>query len=142
VNSRPKVVICGSYHRDNQGLRRLFNELETTGCRILAPFSVDFESTRPEVVHTRHDGHLEIADMELIHLTAIREADFVMAHIPAGHVGISTAYEIGYASALNKPVFAFTKPDDVMLSAHTTVVRSAYEALSFLPGHQSAARII
>ena len=107
----------------------MFTDVEASECRLLAPFSVSFVSTKPAVVRTANDNDLTIADMEMIHLRAIRDADFVLLHVPDGHVGTSTAFEIGYASALRKPLFAFQQPRDEMLSTQVMVVRSTYEAI-------------
>jgi nucleoside 2-deoxyribosyltransferase len=129
---KPKVVLCGSYHRRPDFLRRIFRELETTGCRVLSPISLDFTDHSQPVVRTGTEYDLSINDLERFHLRALRDADFVWLHAPEGHVGISAAYELGYASALNKPVFSFISPADEMLATRVLVVRSVFEALEQL----------
>ncbi len=101
-----KVVICGSFHSDSEGLVRVFRELETNACRILSPISLEFSSTQELIVKTVHENDLSIRELELFHLRTLKDADFVWLHSPNGHVGISGSYELGYASALNKPIFA------------------------------------
>ncbi len=126
---RPRVVLCGSYHRDPAGLKRLFRELEATGCRILSPISVDFADNSLPVVRTSNEDDLDIRDLERFHIRALRDADFIWVYNPAGHIGISTAYELGYANALKKPVFCFEQPADEMLATRVTIVQSVFEAL-------------
>ncbi len=126
---RPKVVICGSYHRDPEGLRRIFRELEATGCRILSPISIDFTDTETEVVRAGSERDFSIYELEKYHLRAIIETDFVWLHVPNGHIGLSGAYEIGYAKALSKPIFCRELPRDEMLASQVLQVSSAYEAL-------------
>lgn len=124
----PKAVICGSFHRDPSGLRRLFRELEATGVRILSPLSIDFDVSQT-IVRARNELDFSIDELEKFHLRAIKEADVVWLHAPGGYVGLSTAYELGFAKAINKPVFSFAPPEDEMLASQVLVVRSVFEAL-------------
>lgn len=126
---RPRVVICGSYRKDAEGLLRLFQELEATGCRILSPLSLDFANPGEAFVTTTNDQYFSISELERFHLRALREADVIWLHNPDGYVGLSAAYELGYAAALQKKIFAFEPPQDQMLATQTTVVSSVFEAL-------------
>lgn len=129
---RPRVVLCGSFHRKPEVLRRLFHELETTGCRILSPLTLEFTDSMRPFVATNSEADLSNADIERFHLRAIRDADFVMLHAPDGHVGLSASYEMGFASALGKPVFTLQKPTDDMLVTRVQIVASVFEALDQL----------
>lgn len=132
---RPRVVICGSYHRDLIGLKRIFRELEATGCRILSPLSVDFEDTSREVVRLSSETTFSIRELEKFHLRAIEEADFVWLHAPKGYIGLSASYELGFSIAKNKPVFCFQDVNDEMLAtqiSRTTSVYAALETISLL----------
>lgn len=124
-----KVVICGTYHKDPAGLRRIFRELEATGCRILSPIGIDFTNIREEVVITSKEADLDINELEKFHIRAMRDADFIWLHDPEGHVGISSSYELGYANAIGTPVFCFEPPIDEMLATRVHVVRSVFEAI-------------
>lgn len=129
---RARVVLSGSYHRRTDVLERLFHELETTGCRVLSPLTLDFADVSETFVTTDNEIDLSAADIERFHLRAIRDADFVMLHAPDGHVGTSASYELGFASALGKPVFTFEKPADEMLATRVHTVRSVFEILEQL----------
>ncbi len=129
---RPRVVLCGSFHRKPEVLRRLFQELETTGCRILSPITLEFTDSAREFVATSSEADLSNADIERFHLRAIRDADFIMLHAPDGHVGLSASYEMGFASALGKPVFTLEAPADQMLATRTHTVASVFEVLDQL----------
>ncbi|HSX30445.1 MAG TPA: hypothetical protein VLE99_00825 [Candidatus Saccharimonadales bacterium] len=129
---RPKVVIAGTFHRDHAGLTQIFTELERLGCRILYPISIDFLDTTEAVVHTEHDQDISVYDLEFIGLRAIRDVDFIFLHAPNGYVGLSGAFEIGYATAYGKPIFATALPNDEMLASQTTIVGSPAEALNLL----------
>lgn len=126
---RPKAVICGSYRRDPAGLKRLFRELETTGCRILSPLSLDFADVRPEVVRLNSEQDFSAAELEKYHLRAIAEADLIWLHAPDGYVGLSGAYELGYAAALGKKIFCNQPLADEMLASQVILTSSVFESL-------------
>lgn len=125
---RPRVVICGSYHRDISGLQRLYRELEATGARILSPLSFNFNPSE-NIVKSINEADFSADELEKFHLRAIKEADFVWFHAPEGYVGISGAFELGYAHAIVKPVFGYVLPRDEMLQSRITIVNSAFEAI-------------
>lgn len=127
---RPRVVLCGSLHRDPAGLKRLFRECEATGCRVLSPISLDFDNA--DFVKATGESDLSAAEIERFHLRAIRDADFVLLHVPGGHVGTSASYELGFAAALSKPVFALQAPSDEMLAGRVQTIGSVFEALEQL----------
>ena len=127
--SRPKVVICSSFRKDPAGLGKLFRELETNGCRILSPLTLDFTDTESEFVTAQNDESYSVQELERYHLRAIRDADFVMLHAPEGYVGTSASFELGYAIALGIPVFGKTKVTDQMLQTQVTASESVFEIL-------------
>lgn len=129
---RPRVVVCGSFHRKPEDLRRLFRELEVTGCRILSPITLDFTDTSKNFVTTGNETGLQSAEIERFHLRAIRDADFIMLHAPDGYTGLSASYELGFAYALGKPAFALEKPLNEMLATRVIVVPSVFEVLDQL----------
>jgi len=125
-----KAVICGSYHRDSVVLQSVFKNLETCGVRILSPLSLDFIDIASSVVRTQSDEDMDIVVLEMLHLRAIREADFVWLHAPHGYVGTSGSFEVGYCLAKNIPVYCFESPRDEMLRTQVTSVGSVYDALA------------
>jgi hypothetical protein len=129
---KPKVVICGSFRRDSAGLAKIFRELEATGCRILSPFSLDFADNQQMFVRTSTEADFSVADIEAYHLRAIRDADFIWLHAPAGYIGASAAFELGYALAWRKPVLARELPADEMLRTQVLISSSVFEALELL----------
>ena len=132
-SSRPRAaraVLCGSYRRDIDGLRRAYDELAVTGCQVLSPRRVDFMDG--EFVVDAAEVGLSPREIENWHLRAIEQSDFILLHAPKGYVGISAAMEIGYALALKKPIFSRTAPVDIMLRELVYVVPSVYDALCIL----------
>jgi len=129
IPMRPRVVICGSFRRDAAGLRRVFQELEATGCRILSPISIDFADPAVSFVKTDGENDITANELERFHLRALRDADFVWLHAPDGHVGTSAAYELGFAACLRNPVFSFDTPADEMLASQIHNAASVFAAL-------------
>lgn len=129
---RPAVVVCGSFHRDPAGLRRLFRELEQTGCRIISPIAISFQDSSLPIVRADHEDEFSIGELERWHLRALKSADFIVLHAPDGYVGISGAYELGFAQALGKPAFSLTEPADEMLATRVSIIGSVFEALDQL----------
>lgn len=129
-NIQPRVVLSGSFRRNPAGLARIYRELDTTGCQVLSPLSLDFLSGE-EFVRTPAEHQLEMraGEVERHHLQAIHHADFLWLYAPEGYVGISGSFELGYAAALGKPIFCNERPEDEMLNTQVTVVSSVYQAI-------------
>lgn len=123
-----RVVLSGSFHRDTTGLTAAWRELEATGCRILSPLSINFADHEVAVVKTIYEQGIGVAELERLHLRAIREADFIWLHAPLGYVGVSASFELGFAMALGTPCFCREPLQDTMLQAQVTVVPSVFAA--------------
>lgn len=128
---RLKTVLCGSYRRDPDGLRRTFGRLAER-YDVLSPAGLDFVNPGHEFVRLAHETDETVEAIERRHLQAITGADFVWLHAPDGYVGSSAALEIGHAQALGIPVLAETVPADVTLAALVAAV----------PGPESAADVV
>lgn len=120
----PQVVLCGSFRRDPEALRREYAALKSVGCRVLSPRDVDFVASLGNFVLASHELEREPAEIEQEHLEAIRAADFVWLHAPSGYVGVSGAMEIGFARSVGIPVFGSVPPSDMTIRAQTTTVES------------------
>lgn len=132
MHPRPRVVLSGSFHRDHKALSKLYKELETNGCRILAPLSIDFASTDDNFTRAKSDMDYSVEEIERAHLRAIKEADFVWLHAPGGYVGLSAAFELGVAYNLGKPLFSHQLPEDPWLAHIVRQIGSVFEALYLL----------
>lgn len=118
---RLSVAVCGTFHRDRDGLRGAVVELRER-FHVLSPASLDFVDANAPFVRLPS----ELADtenqIERRHLQAMREADLIWLHAPGGYVGTSGAMELGHATALGIPVFAATLPSDPALAASVVQV--------------------
>lgn len=118
-----RVVLCGSFRRDEQRLRSSFDTLSAL-YEVLSPLSVDFVDPSAEFVRLPGEQDEAIADIEEKHLNAIAQSDFVWLHAPGGYVGASAAMEIGHANALGIPVYSADTPTDATLASFVLVVDS------------------
>lgn len=125
-------MLSGSYHRAPDALARLFRELETNGCRILSPITLDFVDASDQTVRIKNEASLTARELELFHLRAIAESDFVLLHAPGGYVGTSASFELGYASALGIPCYSYESPSDEMLASQVRLASSVFEILELL----------
>lgn len=125
-----RCVLSGSFHQDSAGLQRAYQELVAYGCQVLSPHRLEFTDSGAEFVRDTAEVGMSEYDIELHHLLAIRQSDFVWLHVADGHVGTSASFEIGFAHALQIPVFATSLPADSMLSQFVRVVPSVFAALS------------
>lgn len=122
------AVLCGSFHRDREGLQATHATLSRL-FHLLSPRDVDFIDPTAEFVRLRDEAHDDAVEIEQRHLAALRSADFMWLHAPDGYVGASAAMEIGEATAVGIPVLCSTPPADPILASRVVVV-SAPELVS------------
>jgi nucleoside 2-deoxyribosyltransferase len=125
-SSIAKVVIAGTFRRSSRTLKQQYYELIETNCQVLSPRSLDFDAA--EFVRAKSESRLDTRAIEDNHLASIEEADFLWLHAPDGYVGLSGAFEIGYAQANNIPVFSKSRVTDGTIGNYVTVCGSVYEA--------------
>jgi NTP pyrophosphatase (non-canonical NTP hydrolase) len=137
---RLTVAVCGTFHRDLDGLRRAVTRLRVQ-FEVLSPRSLDFVDPDAPFVRSASEAAESDRAIEDRHLVAMREADLVWLHAPDGYVGASAAMELGHAAALGIPVFATALPSDPVLAAVVVCVTEpgdidldALEAIG-LPGN-------
>ncbi len=129
---RTEVVISGTYRKDNEGLKLVYAELQDLGCRVLSPTSVQVTSEVDGFVFMEGEQRELPESIELRHLNAIQEAQFVWLHAPEGYVGLSAALEVGFAHAIGIPVYSRTNVSDPILATFVARVASPREVIDDL----------
>ncbi len=127
-----QVVVCGTFRRDVDGLKRDFGTLRASGCTILSPSSVDFIEIHDGFAVTSQDVGRPPTAIEREHIAAIQNADLVWLHAPDGYLGPSGAFELGVAHLAGIPTFARELPADAALSQFVRITESPSEALATL----------
>ena len=115
ISRRPSAVLCGSYRRGIPSLVRAYEKLSGAGMRVLSPSGLDFVAEIDGFLLNRDEAGIPCEAIEGFPLNCIRSADLVWLHAPDGHVGLSGALEIGFASAAGVPVYAEEVPSDSAL---------------------------
>jgi SAM-dependent methyltransferase len=126
----PKAVVSGSFHRAGAGLEDILWELSAAGVRVLSPISSVWVKEVDGFVMSADQVDLLPLDVELAHLGAITQSDFVWLHAPGGYVGLSGAMEIGYAYKAGIRVYASEELEDRALGAFVEVVGGIEDAIS------------
>jgi NTP pyrophosphatase (non-canonical NTP hydrolase) len=124
------VVISGTFRKDFESLRRVFEEFRDLGCKILSPSNVSIVSEQDGFVYMKGEEMETPEKIEDRHLIAIQKANFVWLHTPEGYVGPSAALEVGFAHAAGVPVYAKEPPSDKVLQPFVRVVASPGEVLN------------
>lgn len=118
------IVLCGTYRKDIEGLRRAFEELKDLGFNVLSPSNLDIIKEKNGFVYMQGEETQTAERLELKHLDAIERARLVWLHAPEGYVGPTAALELGFAKASGIPVFATCAPVDEAFRSFVKVVVS------------------
>jgi NTP pyrophosphatase (non-canonical NTP hydrolase) len=130
------VVLCGTYRKDVEGLRRSFEQLKDLGFNVLSPSSVDITSEENGFVYMHGEQTETPENLELRHLEAIQRARLVWLHAPDGYVGPTAALELGFARASGIPVFSTSMIGDEAFRTFVTVVSSPEDVLKEIASHK------
>lgn len=125
------VVLCGTYRKDPEGLRRTFERLTDTGFSVLSPSNPFIETEEHGFVYMQQETMQTPDKIENRHLDAIQHADFIWFFAPDGYVGPTGALEVGFARASGIPVYTDTILKDLTIKNFVEVVESpsaVYEA--------------
>jgi len=117
-------VLCGTYRKDPDGLRKTFNLLRDSGFSILSPSNAFIETEKDGFVYMRHESTQTPNQIEGRHLDAILKAEFVWLFAPGGYVGPTGALEVGFAHANGIPVYSDTHLSDTTIREFVEVVDS------------------
>jgi hypothetical protein len=104
------VVICGS-SRFALEIRDFTKKLKNLGVIVYEPYLYRASGGVWENIPD-HDKPLVATGLTHVHFYKIRMADVVYVFNKDGYSGVSTTLEIGYAAALNKPIYAFSEGDE------------------------------
>ena len=106
------VVICGSSNFA-QEVREFASKLKELGVVVFEPH---FYRASGGVWNDIKDFDKKYVALGLTHdhFSKIRKADVIYIYNKDGYAGVSTTMEIGYAVALDKPVYAQSEKDEEM----------------------------
>lgn len=125
-----EVVLSGTYRKDFEGLRRIYEQLRDLGCEVLSPSNVEATREADGFVYMRGEEAQAPVAIETKHLDAIQRSRFVWLHAPDGYVGPTAALEVGFARAIGVPVFAERTVSDAIVQSFVQVAASAEEVVN------------
>lgn len=110
-----KVTISGSFRKHLDLIIKVIAEFEKFGIDILSPKYKLPKNPGDEFILFEGEKTNDPKQLEEIHLNAIRNSDFLYVVDPGGYIGNSATMEIGYAIALNIPIYAMEEPEEFIL---------------------------
>jgi NTP pyrophosphatase (non-canonical NTP hydrolase) len=131
-----EIVISGTYRKDIEGLKRIYEQLTDLGCRILSPVNILPSKEESGFVYMKGEETEGPENIELRHLQAMQRSKFVWLHAPDGYVGPSGALEIGFARANGIPIFCANKVEDPILRYFVQIAESPEEIVNMVAAHQ------
>jgi len=116
-NKRAKIsaTISGSFNKHLDKIQMKILEFQQNDIKVLSPkLSQPISSEEGFIRLEINKGSPRKIEIE--HLEAISNSDFLYVMNPEGYIGKSVALEIGYAISKNVPVYSLNKPEDVAIS--------------------------
>ena len=124
-----QVVLSGSYRKDFESLKAIYEELLDLGCQVLSPSNVTAVREIDGFVYMKGEESQLPDAIEARHLDAIQRANFVWLHAPEGYIGPTASLEIGFARAIGVPVFAKEPVKDPVIHSFVELISSPGAAL-------------
>lgn len=104
MDKRFKCTISGSFRKFYSEIADYYNELSKK-YEILSPKEFVITDDSTDFIRLKSDGSDSIREIEMSHLKAISEGDFLAVINPKNHLGVSTTLEIGFAIEKSIPVY-------------------------------------
>lgn len=123
-----KCVISGSFRKNIKEIEAVAEIFKERNIEVLSPTNFDIVDPNEDFVILRSNRpEQSIKDIESEFLERMLMADFVYLVNPNGRVGLSAAFEIGYAHSANKTVYSMEPVDDLMIRNFVKAVVSPEE---------------
>lgn len=113
-----RVTVSGSFTRYGDLLRETIHGMRERGLIVMSPRSGEVEHVERGFAFLHGDPSRNKRMTEDRHLDAIRASDMMWIINRDGHVGISTAFEMGFATALGVPIYAAAILNDDPISTY------------------------
>lgn len=126
------IVICSS-NRFAKEAREFGKKLEKLGIVVFMPHFYQASGGDWSRIH-EFDKRFVAMGLTQDHFKKVRMADAVFVYNKDGYAGVSTSMEIGYAAALNKPIYALSDkdPEICRLSLFQGIIKKPQELLNKL----------
>ena len=123
-----KCVIIGSFREDMEKIKAVAKIFENKDIEVLSPTNFDIVDPSQDFVILKSNKPEQSAkEIEDEVLKKILIADFIYLVNPNGRVGLSAAFEIGYAKAVNSTIHSMEPADDLKIREFIKTVVSPEE---------------
>jgi nucleoside 2-deoxyribosyltransferase len=124
------VVLCGSMKFKTE-MEAFSQQLKKAGVVVYTPH---FEADHKEWDSISKEYQQYVAmGLTFDHLNKIRMADVVFIYNKDGYSGVGVTLEIGYAVALNKPIYALAQDEEICRQVlFREIILSAEELIKML----------
>lgn len=122
-------VISGSFRKYYEEIIMVYNTFVEKGIEVISPkkswiLNPNEEFALLDADIKDSDIPPTIRSIEDNVLKKIHTCDFLYVYNPCGNIGTSTAFEIGFANALNKKIVTLYPPTDKMISKFIDAISS------------------
>jgi len=124
-----KVTVSGSFHRHIDHIYDDVKEFKHRNVKVVSPEYPVVADEINSFLFIESDFHRSIKHVQDRHLTAISISDFLWLTCPDGIIGTSASLEVGFAIAINKPIYCRTSILDSTLDKYVTKVSEPGQAL-------------
>lgn len=111
------IAIIGSFQKYYSDILNIIKTFKQAGLCVLSPKESYIDGKIDDFVIFGSDRKdYSPAEIQMITLERIIEADVVYVYNPDGYVGKTTCYEIGFCLAKRKPLYFFEYPEDLPIA--------------------------
>jgi NTP pyrophosphatase (non-canonical NTP hydrolase) len=126
------ATVSGSFNRFLPEVKKIVKQMNDYGIVVLSPKSLvpncSLKTNKHNFVIFEGDRGSP-SHIEIVHLRSIARSDFLYLVNPEGYVGVSAAFEIGFAISKNVPIFSQYSPNDCIFADIITSGMSIQEIL-------------
>lgn len=127
-----KATVSGSFHRHMSAIAEAVEDLREQSIQVLSPADPRVVAQHGDFLYVASDRVRSVRLVQDRHLESIRAANFLWLVCPDGYVGQSASMEVGFAAAVDVPIFATSPPGDLTLQQYVKVVPAMAAAVQIV----------
>jgi hypothetical protein len=135
-----KATVSGSFHRHMSAIAEAVEDLREQSIQVLSPADPRVVAQQGDFLYVASDRVRSVRLVQDRHLESIRAANFLWLVCPDGYVGQSASMEVGFAAAVDVPIFATSPPGDLTLRQYVKVVPAMTAAVRMVKASRTVER--
>src|ERR1700677_130760 len=129
------ATVSGSFRRHMEAITAAVHELAELSVHVLSPADPRIVAQQGEFLFVASDPVRSVRLVQDRHLESIRAANFLWLVCPDGYVGQSASMEVGFAAAVEVPIFATHTPSDLTLRQYVEIVPGLATVVRMIADH-------